>query len=114
MKYRALDSLGDYTVGRPFLVNSPGAVAQAIGTRLKLWRGEWFVDLSDGTPYNEDVLGKRSNRNPESAIKQRILATPGVTAITTFSSSFDGDSRLLTINATVDTLYGPVTVSEVL
>lgn len=112
MKYRPLDELGDYTVGKPFLSNSPEAVAQAISTRLKLWRAEFFVDTSDGTPYNEEVLGKRSS--PEAAIRQRILGTPGVTAITAFSSAYDGNTRKLTITATVDTLYGPVTVSEVL
>jgi hypothetical protein len=114
MKYRALDALGDYSAGKPFLANSPDTVAQAISTRLKLWRGEWFVDRTEGTPYNAEVLGKRGSRNPEIVIKQRILGTPGVTAIAAFSSAYDGDTRLLTINATVDTLYGPVTLTEVL
>lgn len=114
MKYRPLDSLGDYTVGKPFLVNSPECVAQAISTRLKLWRGEWFVDTTDGTPYREEVLDKRNNRSHEIAIKQRILGTPGVTAITSFSSSFDGESRRLTISTTVDTIYGAAALNEVL
>lgn len=114
MRYRPLDALGDYTVGQPFLANSPEVVAQAISTRLKLWKKEWFLDTRDGTPYDDSVLGKRSNKSPESAIKQRILATPGVISIASFSSSYDGNSRLLTINAVVNTQYGPVTVSEVL
>jgi len=114
MRYRALDPLGDYTIGKPFLVDSPEAVAQAISTRLKLWRGEWFLDTTDGTPYSGEVLGKTMARTPEVAIKQRILGTPGVNAITAFSALYDGNSRVLTINAAVDTAYGPVTVSEVL
>jgi len=114
MKYRPLDNFGDYTVGVPFLENSPNCVAQAISTRLKLWRDEWFVDTSDGTPYTQDVLGKRQQRTPEAAIKKRILGTPGVTAITAFSSQYDGDTRILRIEATVDTLYGPVSISETL
>lgn len=112
MKYRALDPLGDYTIGKPFLSNSPDTVAQAILTRLKLWRGEWFLDTTEGTPYTEEVLGK--SLSPEISIKQRILGTPGVTAITAFSMSFDGNTRLLTVNATVDTLYGPATVNQAL
>lgn len=114
MKYRPLDNLGDYTVGKPFLADSPNTVAQAILTRLRLWRREWFVDRRDGTPYSAEVLGKRQLRAPEAAIKKRILGTPGVTAITAFSSQYDGDTRRLTIEATVDTLYGRTTISETL
>lgn len=39
MRYRVLSPTGDYTFGQgpgEFLVNSPAAVAQAIGTRLRL------------------------------------------------------------------------------
>ena len=42
MRYRPLDANGDYTVGIPFLVNSPACVGQAVLTRLKLFLGEWF------------------------------------------------------------------------
>jgi len=115
MKYRKLDNWGDYTIGKPWLVNSPDAVAQAVLTRLRLWRGEWFLDSTDGTPYSQDVLGKLyASRTPEVAIKQRILGTPGVTAITAFTSRFDGDSRQLTVSATIDTVYGPAMINEVL
>lgn len=114
MKYRALDSLGDYTIGKRFLENSPTCVAQAVQTRLNLWKGEFFVDTSDGTPYSEEVLGKRGQRVPEAAIKKRILGTPGVTAITAFSSQYDGDTRALLINANLDTLYGPASISTAL
>ena len=112
MRYRAIDSLGDYQVGKPFLVDSPECVAQAVLTRLRLWRGEWFLDRNEGTPYLEGVLGERTA--PEVVIKQRILGTPGVTAITAFTMTFDGDSRRLTISVSIDTLYGPSTLVEAL
>jgi hypothetical protein len=115
MRYRKLDASGDYTfgTGADFHVNTADTVAQAISTRLKLWRGEWFVDQTDGTPYLEEVLGKRT-RSPDIAIKQRILGTLGVTEIQTFTSSYDGTTRRFAVSATVQTIYGPVTVSEVL
>ena len=114
MRYRKLDSSGDYTLGTgsDFHMNSPEAVAQAIGTRLKLWKREWFVNTDDGTDYMDKVLGKRT-RSPDVEIKQRILGTPGVTQITAFASSYEGESRKLTITATVQTQYGTVTISEV-
>lgn len=115
MRYRKLDAAGDYTfgTGADFHVNSPEAVAQAISTRLKLWRGEWFLDQSDGTPYREEVLDKRT-RSPDVAIKQRILGTPGVSEIQSFASSYDGDTRRLRVNATVLTIYGAVAINETL
>lgn len=115
MRYRKLDANGDYTIGTPkdFLINTPEAVAQAVTTRLKLWRGEWFVDLQDGTPWMQEILGKRQRgKSPDGAIKKRILGTQGVTELTAYSSSFDGNTRQLVISATINTLYGVAKISE--
>lgn len=114
MRTRPLSTFGDLTIGQPWLVNSPQAVEQCIGTRLKLWLGEWFIDTSDGTPYLTEILGERYGKAPDAAIKRRILGTRGVTQILSYSSSFSGSAgRTLTVNATVQTLYSttPITVS---
>lgn len=114
MRTRPLSPLGDFTIGQPWFVNSPQAVEQTIGTRLKLWLGEWFMDVTDGTPYLTEILGERYNKNPDAAIKRRILGTPGVTQLVSYSSSFSGSAtRILTVNATVQTLYSttPISVS---
>lgn len=105
MLYRTLDANGDYQLGS-FLSNSPAAVAQAVQTRLLLWRGEWFLDVTDGTPYMQDVLGHGTNYDLE--IQDRILSTPGVTEITSYSSSVV--NRALSVQCTLNTLYGAVTV----
>ena len=116
MRYRPLDANGDYTVGRPFLANTPAAVAQAIQTRLRLWLGEFFLDTTDGTPWLSQILGPRAASNPDAAIKQRILGTPGVSSIVSYSSSFNGGSRALTVNAVVQTDFSaaPITISQVI
>jgi hypothetical protein len=106
VRYRALDINDDYTVGQPWLVNSPQAVAQAVKTRLRLWQGEFFVDITDGTPYLQQILDKRSpTRNPDAAIKLRIVGTLGVTGIAQYGSVYDGNSRTLTAYALVNTQY---------
>jgi hypothetical protein len=105
MRLRQQDANGDYVLGQPFLVDSPQLVAQLIATRLRLWRGEWFADTSDGTDYMGGVLGERYNKNPDSVIRARILSTPGVTAIVQYSSDFDGTSRLFTVTALVQTQF---------
>jgi len=114
MRYRKLDANGDYTFGTgdDFHTNTPETVAQAIKTRLKLWKGESFHDLDDGTPYREAVLDK--SRNPDVAIKQRILGTPGVSELQTFASTYDGNRRRLVVSARVQTIYGAVDINETL
>lgn len=111
MKYRPLDVNGDYTVNRPFLADSPACVAQAVLTRLQLWQGEWFVDSTDGTPYNQQILGKPNNASQDAVIKQRILATPGVTSIMSYSSRYDAKARALNITARIDTQFGAASIN---
>jgi hypothetical protein len=109
MRYRKLDAAGDYTFGNSgadFFVNSAEAVAQAVMTRLKLWRGEWFVDPRDGTPWLEQITGAHNQGVRDMAIKQRILQTPGVLAITQYHSSLDPVTRKFAVTATVRTVFG--------
>ncbi len=117
MRYRKLDVNGDYTLdnGAAFFVDTPEAVAQAVLTRLRLWQGEWFIDITDGTPWNSEILGKRQQGiSPDTAVRTRILQTKGVTEILSYSSSFDGNTRKLAVTATVGTVYGTATITEVL
>lgn len=114
MRYRKLDNDGDYTLGSggDFHVDNTEAVAQAVKTRLGLWAGEWFLDSTDGTPWNEQVLGKRTRgKNYDAAIRQRILGTQGVSEITEYSSTFDVNTRALSVSATITTIYGTTQVS---
>lgn len=115
MRYRALDKNGDATFGASqtnFLVNSPAAVAQAVLTRLKLLKGEYFLDATAGTPWSTEVIGVRTRPTYDQAIRTRILGTQGVTGIGNYSSSLAG--RALTVTATIDTIYGAAVLSTVL
>lgn len=115
MRYRALDADGDYQLGRSaqdFLQDSPDAVAQAVKTRLLLLRGEWFLDVTEGTPYATEILGTGTTPTYDLAIRSRILGTKGVTAISSYESARNG--RALTVSATIDTAYGRASVSAVL
>lgn len=117
MRYRALDDQGDMKFGNQqadFLRNSPDAIAQAVITRLRLWLGEWFIDQTEGTPYQQAVLGKNTMNSAGPAIRARILETEGVVELTNFEMLFDADERKMTINATIDTIYGQAQVSEIL
>jgi hypothetical protein len=96
-----------------YLKDSPECVAQAVVTRLRLLREEWFLDLTEGTPYVPAVLGKHTKDSYDFAIRRRILETEGVTEITEYESIFDGETRGLTVNVRISTIYGPAKVQEV-
>ncbi len=112
-----LDANGDYTFGRgvsEFLVNTPEAVAQAVGTRLKLITGEWFLDTAEGTPYLTNILGTGTGSIYDQTIKARILGTQGVISIDSYSSTLDTNTRALTVNASISTIYGIASITQVI
>ena len=112
MIYRKLDKNSDYQLGA-FLADSPACVAQAVQTRLNLWVGEWFLDVTDGTPYMQDILGRNTNYDFE--IKARILTTPGVVSITDYTSTVT--NRALSVQCVIQTAYAtstPVGINFVL
>jgi hypothetical protein len=110
MRYRALSPTGDMQWGHGqsnFYANNSAAVAQLIQTRLGLWVGEWYLDLTQGTPWSTQVFGRGTGGVYDAAIRAVILATDGVTGIASYSSSLDRTIRKLTISATVNNVYGP-------
>lgn len=117
MRYRALSPTGDYVFGQgttEFLVNSPAAVAQAVQTRLRLATGEYFLDLEEGTPYAEQILGEGTLQTYDLAIRDRILGTPGVISIDDYASVLDGENRSLIVVAEISTEFGTVTIQQAL
>jgi hypothetical protein len=113
MRYRRLDQNGDYVFGNgqaDFLKDTPEAVGQAVMTRLKLWKEEWFLDSEEGTPYLQGVIGKHSEQTRETVMRTRILNTEGVTGITSYESIIDPETRKLNLSVSIDTIYGNTTI----
>lgn len=114
MRYRALDTNGDYTFGQNaanFLVNSPEAVGQSVLTRLKLIEGEWFLDNTAGMPYDTEVIGTGTATTRDIAYQTEILQTPGVSGIADYASYLSPTTRAFVCAATIDTIYGQTTIS---
>lgn len=112
MRVRAMDASGDMVFGtnaEAYLVDSPEAVGQLVGTRLRLWLSEWFADTDDGTPWATQVLGKGTTDTYDAVIRARILDTPGVQSIDAYLSNVTG--RDLKIQARISTIYGSTTVT---
>jgi len=107
--------------GGDFWHDQPGGVGQLIGTRLLLYRGEWFLDLQEGTPWggfplNESVvrqgqiLGAHTQLTRDVALQTRILATQGVQSIDYYFSQVDPNTRGFSAQAVVTTQYGRLSV----
>jgi hypothetical protein len=115
MRVRKMDSDGDFVLsaGQDYWINSAAGVAQSVQTRLALWLGEWFLDTSEGTPWLTSVLGT-NQQGYDAVIKDRVLSSPGVTGITSYTSSVDGGQRSLAITVGLETLYGQTTLTTFL
>lgn len=114
MRYRALSPTGDYTFGSGqanYLTNSPAAVAQAVETTLRLWLGEWYLNINDGTPYLEGVIGKHLQATADATLVSIITKVQGVQSISDFSSTMDPTTRTYTsVSAKIFTIYGETQV----
>jgi hypothetical protein len=96
-----------------YLVDDP-AIGQNIQTRLLLFLGEWFLDVTDGTPWGSVLdIKPMDSRAVETVIRQRVLDTDGVTDITAYSFLFDPVSRKATISITVATVNSTVVSVQV-
>lgn len=94
------------------LVDKADQVRQQLLIKLKLWRGEWFLDTEFGTPYLQQILGKQLTLSGAlAALRKSILEVEGVRQILTFSYSFSNSTRKLTVEFTADTPYGIVEVT---
>lgn len=117
MRYRKLDENGDMSFGSgslDFHINTPEGVAQSVKTRLGLWLEEWFLDVTDGTPWAQLVLGKHTEQTFANAIKKRILNTAGVKGIESIEFIQDMDKRSLTLHCVIDTDYGVVSLKGIM
>jgi hypothetical protein len=84
--------------GNLVLVNDALAVGQHVRQRLKTFQGEWFLDITAGTPWLDQILGRHYDPAlAEAIVKAEIMNTGGVIAITSFSVSFDRIPRRLNI-----------------
>lgn len=120
MRYRRLDSNGDYTFGNgkyDFLVDIE-AVPQAVQTKLKLFRGEWWEDLSEGLPFFQEIAGQfiKSDEDKDIVTKlycNRISDVPEFNSFLSVEADFDFEKRIYSLKADIDTTYGIINDMEV-
>ncbi len=118
MTVRKLDPItGDIVTSGVQFITEREEVAQTIATRLRLFLGEYFRDITDGTPWFESVLGKnKSLPQTDAVLKRRIQQTEKVIQVLSFESGYNIDTREYSVNAEVLTNFGreDITVNEVI
>ena len=113
MTVRALNANGGIVTSGTHFINSKEEIAQTIVTRLRLFYGEYFRDIKDGTRWFEDVIGKGNvNSTADSEIRRRISQTDGVSGILEYNSVFNFNERTFSVTCSVLTIYGDITISE--
>ena len=75
---------------------------QAVGVRLKLILGEWFLDTRLGVDYFGMAFVKNPNLAAiEAMLQAAILDTPGIARIVSYAQVFDRTARQLSITCTL-------------
>ena len=113
-RVRTLSPTGDYTFGQGgenFLIDSPAAVGQAAGTRLKLWAGEWWLDLSSGTEWWQEILAHKDTALASTVIRERILGTPFANSIDNYSCVFNPNTRVFSVTGMLNTAFGQIPIN---
>lgn len=104
-----LDEDGDIYIGPngPELWGGIDAVAQLVAIAIRLWKGEWFLDLDAGVPWIQEILGKKVDA---ALVRQRlleqILKTPGVVEVLMLEIDYDPSDRTLSVTHKLRTEFG--------
>ena len=89
-----------------FYRNVPDAVGQRAGTRLKLWQGEFWLNLLAGTPWFQQILQQNNYGLASAVIRDRILGTPYAVSLENFSATFNSTTRQFSTSGQLNTAFG--------
>lgn len=112
MKYRRIDSSGDYVFGNGMsdFASELEAISQAITTKILLLKNEWWEDLEEGTDLFQNILVQNLTQEGVNAIdiivKDRILSVKNVATIKEFSSQVNKSAKTYTAVLTIETIFG--------
>lgn len=113
MKTRAVTDSNDWTFGKGeqnYRTNID-ALKQRLKTRLFSWTGDCFFQTEEGIDWiNYFDIGMKSFMDRD--IKRTILQTDGVLQIADFQSTMDKESRNVTVQATILSIYGDLQFIE--
>lgn len=107
MIVRALDNLGDWTLGGSLnnYLSANNAIAQNIKTRLSSFLGNCFFDANAGIDWFTFLGGSKNSPAFQLAIKTVIINTVNVTGILQLAINVNHTTREFSISFKVQTTY---------
>src|SRR5687768_11395985 len=72
--------------------------AQRLRSRLRFFKGEWFLDLRQGIPYFQTIVQRADDATLRSIFGRVIRATPGIASLESLSFTRDRNARALSID----------------
>ena len=97
------------------IISGTQEVRQRLLQNLKSFRGDWFLNLTSGVPYFENIFRKDYDIEViGTVIKDAIINTVGVMELLDFDLSIDDSARTLNLSFNVRTIDETITISEVL
>jgi len=76
---------------------------QQVIQKLKVFKGEWFINRLEGLDYYEYILVKNPNISLiEASIRYAVLSVPGVYNIDYINLSFNNKTRTLKIDIKIN------------
>ena len=83
------------------LVTGFDEIRQRIEITLQHFFGEYFLNILDGTPWYESILGQSADAGTiNTLLRNRVLSVPGVVRIDRLVASFDGTTREYSVTMT--------------
>jgi hypothetical protein len=77
-------------------------VAQLLYVMFRFFKGEWFLDPTQGTPWFQSILGKKIPiLVAQQLLRQVCTRCPGVKQVVTFRLSLDRKTRRATVDFNV-------------
>jgi hypothetical protein len=114
---RALSPTGEPLQGngQGNFISDIDAVAQIIRTRLLLLAGEWWEDLTDGTPLFQSVLAgagdERSRQAAALVFTARVLGSPYVESVSNVTTAWNSATRTFSFTQQANTPFGTITIT---
>jgi hypothetical protein len=92
------------------LIDGIDSIKQGLKIRLGIISTEWFldknigvIDLSSDKPDPDDTVNR---------IKSEVMKEEGVVRISSFSSDFNAETRVLNVDFVVNTIYGDAEIEQ--
>ncbi len=83
-----------------------GRVTQEVESALRLFLGEWFLDITKGVPYTQEIFKRPIDQEKiEDILSAKVLEVNSVQSVDSITSTFNSATRLYSALITGTTIY---------